>query len=109
MVASPKRQSDELYRSLAPVREFDSWLEESPGRPDYETAEARLIKLQKDLNRDKKKGRGVFAESILREDVVRLRDHLIEQLETFRQSSDADLAVVQKVLDLIQRNACVGK
>ena len=98
-----QKPSDELYRSLAPVREFDSWLEESPERPDYETAEARLLKLQKDLNRDKKKGRGVFAEGIRREDVVRLRDHLIEQLETFRQSSDADLAAVlqSEMRDLI--------
>jgi len=98
-----QKPSDELYRSLAPVREFDSWLDKSRERPDYETAEARLIKLQKDLNKEKKNGRGVFAEGFLREDVIRLRDHLIEQLETFRQNSDADLAAVlqSEMRDLI--------
>src|SRR5215475_1994956 len=80
-----QKPSDGLYRSLAPVRELDSWLDKTRERPDYETLEARLIKLRKDLNQDRKKGRGVFAEGILREDVHRLRDDLIEQLEIFRQ------------------------
>ena len=61
-----QKPADELYRSLAPVREFDSWLEKSCGRPDYDTAEARLIKLEKALNQDKRQGRGVFADDVLR-------------------------------------------
>ena len=98
-----QKASDELYTSLGPVRELDSWLESTDERPDYETLEARLIKLLKDLNRDKKKGRGVFAEDVRREDVHVLRDSLIEKLGAFREQADADLASVlrEEMRDLI--------
>jgi ATP-dependent exoDNAse (exonuclease V) beta subunit len=89
-----QKPSDELYRALAPVRELDAWLERTDQQIDYETLEALLIKLLKDLNRDKRKGRGSFAEDVAREDVQLLRHTLLDQLETFKERADADLASV---------------
>jgi len=87
-----QKPSDELFRALAPLRELDSWLQRTTERPDYDTLEALLIKLLKDLNRDKRKGRGFFAEDVRREDVQVLRETLVEQLERFRERASADLA-----------------
>jgi ATP-dependent exoDNAse (exonuclease V) beta subunit len=89
-----QKPSDELYGALAAARELDAWLQRTTERPDYDTLEALLIKLLKDLNRDKRKGRGSFAEDVRREDVQMLRETLVEQLEMFKEHADADLACV---------------
>ncbi len=90
--ARSQTTSDDLYRALAPVRELDSWLQRTNERPDDDTQEALFIKLLKDLNRDKRKGRGAFAEDVRREDIQALRERLVEQLEVFKEHADAGLA-----------------
>jgi ATP-dependent exoDNAse (exonuclease V) beta subunit len=90
------RTKDNLVRALAPVRELATWIERSAqlGPRDYDTIEALLIKLPRDMRRDMKKGSGQFAPGILRETVVQIRDQLLARLERFRRRAEADLAVL---------------
>jgi ATP-dependent exoDNAse (exonuclease V) beta subunit len=91
-----KKRNDNLVRSLAPVRELATWIERSAaaGARDYDTIEALLVKLPRDMRRDTKKGSGFFAEGVLRERVVQMRDQLFMRLDQFRRRAEADLAAL---------------
>jgi ATP-dependent exoDNAse (exonuclease V) beta subunit len=92
------RGKDSLVRSLAPVCELATWIERSAtsGSRDYDTIEALLVKLPRDMRRDMKKGGGQFAPGLLRETVVQMRDALLARLERFRRRAEADLAALLK-------------
>jgi len=92
--AHNSKHSDELYRALAPVRELSSWIERSVDNLDKDTLEALLLKLQKDVNKNKPKGRGPYSESVRREDVLAVRHDLFQHIDLFRRRADADLAAL---------------
>jgi ATP-dependent exoDNAse (exonuclease V) beta subunit len=80
------RPGDNLVKSLRPLRDL------SGGPSDYDNMEARLLKLERDLKRDFKKGSGNFAPGISRQDVLDVRDGLLRDLEAFRRDAGADFA-----------------
>ena len=88
------RTSDNLVRSLRPLTDLMSWLARAQGAgpTDYDTLEARLLKLERDLKRDFKKGSGNFAPGISRQEVLDSRDRLLKDLEVFRVEAGADFA-----------------
>jgi ATP-dependent helicase/nuclease subunit A len=94
--AKCRRQNDTLARALSPARELATCVErsESAGARDYDTLEALLVKLPRDLKRDMKKGSGAFADGVLREHVVELRRLVLARLDLFRQRADSDLAAL---------------
>ncbi len=99
----PAPRRDILVSDLQPVTLLANWIrrpslhhpsdQESPR--DDDALEARLVALCRDLsgwNRPRK-GSGPLAEGIARQQVIELKDGLIEALERFRDCVDADLAV----------------
>ena len=62
------------------------------GPSDYDTLEARLLKLDRDLRRNFKKGSGNFAPGISRQQVLDARDALLHNLDEFRRDAGADFA-----------------
>ncbi|HLJ16056.1 MAG TPA: UvrD-helicase domain-containing protein [Bryobacteraceae bacterium] len=89
-----QRPNDPLRKSLRPARDFVIWIDraEAAGPRDYDAVESLLLKLQRDLNRDFRKGRGPFANSIPREDITARYDRLQQSLREFKLRADADLA-----------------
>src|SRR5258706_462339 len=61
-------------------------------RADYDALESLLLKLQRDLKRDSRKGSGSFAEGVRREDVLAGRERLLAALDDFRIRAGPDLA-----------------
>ena len=91
----PKR-GDNLVKSLRPAQALTTWIERAEiarGR-DYDSLESLLIRLIRDIKKNPQKGSGFFAEGVPREQVVLGRAHLLEQLETFQNAADADLAAI---------------
>ncbi|HWZ31595.1 MAG TPA: UvrD-helicase domain-containing protein [Bryobacteraceae bacterium] len=90
----PRRVTDNLYKSLAPVRALAGSMDraESSGSGDPDALESLLLKLGRDLRRDLRKGSGVYGEGIPREDLVAKRDNVLRWIEDFRRRADADLA-----------------
>ena len=86
------RNSDNLVRGLRPVSEVLEWLARGPGQRDYEALEGRLLKLDRDLRRDFKKGSGNFAPGVSRQEVLDARESLLQGLEAFRVAAGADFA-----------------
>ncbi|MGH9675400.1 MAG: UvrD-helicase domain-containing protein [Bryobacteraceae bacterium] len=88
------RTNDELRTSLRPVEEFATWIAraEADGKRDYDTVEAHLLKVQRDLRRNLKKGKGSFSGEVTREQVLEERDYVLHMLKVFQLQSDADLA-----------------
>ena len=80
------RSSDNLVKSMRPLRDLNS------GPADYDSLEARLLKLERDLKRDFKKGSGNFAPGISRQQVLDARDGLLRDLAAFRTDAGADFA-----------------
>ena len=80
------RTGDNLVKSMRPLRDLGG------GPSDYDTLEARLLKLERDLKRDFKKGSGNFAPGISRQDVLDARDGLLHDLDAFRRDAGADFA-----------------
>ncbi len=88
------KPSDNLQRSLLPVRDFAILVQKADTR-DYDTVESLLLKLDRDLKNDSRKGSGTwFLEGVKRQDIVEARDRLCEALTLFKVRADADLAVV---------------
>jgi len=89
-----QKRNDNLANSLRPACALATWIEraESARPRDYDSLESLLIKLITDLKKHPQKGSGVFADGVPREQVVQARQHLIQQLEAFRDAADADLA-----------------
>jgi ATP-dependent exoDNAse (exonuclease V) beta subunit len=91
----PRRVTDNLYRGLQPVRLLMQAIDrpEMTGvEPDYDTLEAQVLKLGRDLRRDSKKGSGEYGGGISREQLTQSRDELLVWIEDFRRRADADLA-----------------
>jgi ATP-dependent exoDNAse (exonuclease V) beta subunit len=101
------KRNDNLVRSLWPARALATWIEraEEARARDYDSLESLLIKLIRDIKRDFKKGSGFFADGVPREQVVQARQHLVDQLEAFRDAADADLASILRgeMWDLVER------
>jgi ATP-dependent exoDNAse (exonuclease V) beta subunit len=87
VVGQCPRASDNLVKSMRPLMDL------SGGPADYDTLEARLLKLERDLKRDFKKGTGNFAPGISRQQVLDARDGLLRDLAAFRTDAGADFAV----------------
>ena len=89
-----KRQNDALVESLKPVNEFRArtfqYLNQE--HPDYDTIEALLARLSKELARDKRKGGGNYADGISRDQALNVREDLKNALQDFARRADADLA-----------------
>ena len=94
MAAQCKRINDNLAGSLRPLQQLLTWLGRGDAmrRKDYDTLESLLLKLQRDVKRDPRKGSGFFAEGVRREDALAGRARLLESLDGFRQRAGADLA-----------------
>lgn len=94
MSASCAYATDVLRKALTPVRDLSSWLRraEAVSARDYDTLEAFFGNLLRDLKRNNRQGRGFFSDEFPRKRVVEARQALQEQLATFLESADADLA-----------------
>jgi ATP-dependent helicase/nuclease subunit A len=94
MASHCKRANDNLANSLRPLQQMLTWLDRTQGarKADYDTLEALLLKLQRDVKKDSRKGSGFFADGVRREDVLDSRQRLLHSLEEFRQRAGADLA-----------------
>ncbi len=90
------RRNDNLVKSLRPAQALVTWIERAePARArDYDSLESLLIKLIRDIKKNPQKGSGFFVEGVPREQVVQARQHLLDQLEAFRDAADADLAAI---------------
>ncbi len=55
----PRRVTDFLYMALAPARALAGWMEKS-GKRDYDALESLLLKLGRDLARERRKGSGEY-------------------------------------------------
>ena len=86
MVRQCPRSHDNLVRSMRPLMDLTG------GPDDYDTREARLLKLERDLKRDFKKGSGNFAPGISRQQVLDGREALLRDLDAFRRDAGADFA-----------------
>lgn len=86
LVRQASRASDTLVKSMRPLRDLDS------GPTDYDSREARLLKLERDLKRDFKKGSGNFAPGVSRQQVLDAREELLRGLDAFRRDAGADFS-----------------
>ncbi len=98
MSARCRYQNDYLRKSLTPTRVFKQSVEkgESLHPRDYDGLEAKLLDVLRDVKREKRQGRGGFAEGITRDQALKARARLLEELELFRTKADADLAVLMQ-------------
>jgi ATP-dependent helicase/nuclease subunit A len=89
-----RNPGDPLFISLRPVQELAVSIERAEAeRPrDYDTLEALMLKLARDLNKDVRKGRGGFAPGVSRDQVLEARGRLSAELGHFRAASDAHFA-----------------
>ena len=95
--ASDRCDNDRDYLKLAlePVRLLVSAVERSEslrGERDYPELEGRLVALLRALKKEKRKGRGPFAEGISRADLLQQRQDLIDSLTDYQRRADASLA-----------------
>ncbi|HLJ74779.1 MAG TPA: UvrD-helicase domain-containing protein, partial [Thermoanaerobaculia bacterium] len=102
-----RKWNDTLARNLRPVRDVANAITRSEAvrKRDYDSAEALLIKLLRDMKKHTQKGSGAFGDGIAREDVVARRDALMHCLKLFQDASNADLAAGLRVemWDLVER------
>ncbi len=91
-------QNDYLRKSLAPARRFRRTVEKAEAlRPrDYDGLEAKLLDVLREVKREKRKGRGFFAEGVTRDFALKTRERLLEELERFKTQADADLAALMQ-------------
>jgi ATP-dependent helicase/nuclease subunit A len=94
LVSQSTRAADNLVKSMRPLPDLMAWIERARGAgpSDYDTLEARLLKLESDLKRDFKKGSGNFAPGISRQQVLDAREALLRDLGSFRVDAGADFA-----------------
>lgn len=93
-----QNRRDYLRRALEPAEQFASWIQrsEAVGTRDYDDLEARLAELQRQLaGMANWKGRGKwFAPDVSRDAAVEARDVILQDLATFKDRADADLAAI---------------
>ena len=100
-----KRANDNLVESLKPLREFRvrtfQYLNQE--QPDYDTLEALLVRLSREIVKDTRKGSGPFAEGVTRDQALIVRHELVEAVTHFARRADADLAAVlrEELQDLV--------
>ena len=91
-----RRSNDNLVESLKPVNEFRvrtfQYLNQE--HPDYDTIEALLVRLTRDIDKDKRKGSGAYADGITRDQALQVREDLKAALADFARRADADLAAL---------------
>ncbi len=92
----PRRVTDYLYQALAPARALAGWMEKA-GTPDYDALEGLLLKLGRDLGRERRKGSGEYGGGVSREVLLSQRDELLQWIEEFRVRADADLAALLRL------------
>jgi ATP-dependent helicase/nuclease subunit A len=101
----PRRVTDNLYLSLRPVHWFVESLNraDEAGVRDYDSLEARLLNLARDL-RDLRKGSGDYGGGVAREDLLRMRGDLLQWIADFARRADADLAAMlrEEMWDLVE-------
>jgi ATP-dependent helicase/nuclease subunit A len=97
VVSQCTRSSDNLVKSMRPLMDLTS------GPADYDTLEARLLKLERDLKRDFRKGSGNFAPGVSRQQVLDAREALLRDLDAFRRDAGADFAAAlnEEMRDLV--------
>lgn len=86
----PRSVVDPLYRHLSPVRAFSGEVERAQAR-DYDTLEARLLKLAREL-RELRSGRGDYGLGVAREGLLAKRAELLQWIHDFKPRADAELA-----------------
>ncbi|MGH7329777.1 MAG: UvrD-helicase domain-containing protein, partial [Polyangiaceae bacterium] len=90
----PRRADDRLYQGIAPARAVTEEIERAGSAArDYDSLEARILKLGRDLRRDLRKGSGSYGEAS-REDLIARRDALLHSIDEFKSRADADLAAL---------------
>jgi ATP-dependent helicase/nuclease subunit A len=89
----PRRVTDFLYLALAPARTLAGWMEKS-GLRDYDALESLLLKLGRDLGKERRKGSGEYGGGVSREVLLSQRDELVQWIDEFRVRADADLAAL---------------
>jgi ATP-dependent exoDNAse (exonuclease V) beta subunit len=89
---------DYLRRAIEPAAELALWVRrtEAVADRDHDELEAQLVECLRKLRRNANwTGRGQrYAPGLLRDEVVALRDGLLEELDEFRVAADADLAAL---------------
>ena len=102
-----RNQKDELYQALRSARDVATWIEraERERARDHDQLEGLLVQLGKNLKKDKRKGKGAFAEGLPREQVTSAREKLVSALEEFQRQADADLAALLQgeLRELVER------
>jgi ATP-dependent exoDNAse (exonuclease V) beta subunit len=90
----PRRVNDALYKGLTPARALAGWLDraETAGPQDFDTLESLLLKLGRDLRRERLKGSGEYGGGVSREELIAQRDELLRWLEEFKIRADESLA-----------------
>ncbi|HSR51035.1 MAG TPA: UvrD-helicase domain-containing protein [Acidobacteriota bacterium] len=86
--------NDYLRKALGPARDFAAWYRRirKLREPSLDDLEARLSNLTRDLRRDKRVGRGFYADAVSRQQLIDAREALLQRLEEMLQKADADLA-----------------
>ncbi|HSR68975.1 MAG TPA: UvrD-helicase domain-containing protein [Acidobacteriota bacterium] len=99
--------NDYLRRALGPARDFATWYKRisKVRSPSLDDLEARLSNLARDLRRDKRVGRGFYADDVSRSQLIEARQALLESLEEMLKKADADLAAClhQELQGLVQQ------
>lgn len=99
MRAKCRVKRDSLYDALKPVAEFcartfEYWQQD---QPDFDTLEALLVRLAREMGRDQRKGSGgQFGVGITREQMLQERDQLVAALNDFDRRAGADLAAIMR-------------
>ena len=106
-VSTCRNDRDALRQALRPTIDFSNRIERTEavrGR-DYDELEAVLVSLERDLKRNRKKGRGKFSDEYPRQRILDDRERLLGTLEGFRGRAGADLAarLRDELWELVER------
>jgi ATP-dependent exoDNAse (exonuclease V) beta subunit len=102
-----KRTNDPLFTGLRTAREFVQWIDraEAAGPRDYDTVEALLLKVHRELKRETRKGTGPFGDGMSRQELLEAKARVMNALDLFRIAASADLAAELRgeMQDLLDR------
>ena len=92
-----RNNRDTFLQTLKPLNEFRARTYQHENTSlDYDTLEALLCKLNRDMQNDSRKGTGHYGEGITRDEAVVVRDQFRQALRDFQSRADADLAALLK-------------